>query len=189
MPKALDLTGKRFGSLIAKEKAPSRKKKSYWLCKCDCGVEKEIQTCHLVSGAIKSCGCQSTKFFKSIEETTIEYQCILCGKLFIKNTPNRCYCYDCSPAGISQAENLKCKKRALKHKLVIYKGGKCERCGYNKCEGALQFHHLNPQEKEFSLSHINLNSDNFNLEKIMAEVDKCILLCANCHSEEHYSEG
>jgi hypothetical protein len=42
MPKALDLTGKRFGRLIAISKAESRNGKTYWLCKCDCGVEKEI---------------------------------------------------------------------------------------------------------------------------------------------------
>lgn len=61
MPKALDLTNKRFGSLVAVKKAESRNKKTYWLCKCDCGDFKEVQTCHLVSGAIKSCGKESCK--------------------------------------------------------------------------------------------------------------------------------
>ena len=75
----------------------------------------------------------------------------------------------------------------LKHKLVVYKGGKCERCGYDKCEAALQFHHIDPTEKDFSISHINLGKE-FNLEKLYQEVDKCILLCANCHAEEHYKE-
>ena len=72
----------------------------------------------------------------------------------------------------------------VKHKLILYKGGKC---GYNKCEGALHFHHLNPKEKEFTVSQINLN-EYFTLEKLYKEVDKCMLLCANCHAEEHYSE-
>jgi hypothetical protein len=42
MPKALDITGKKFGKLTAISKAPSRGGKTYWLCRCDCGVEKEI---------------------------------------------------------------------------------------------------------------------------------------------------
>lgn len=58
MPKALDLTGKKFGSLTAISKAPSRSGKTYWLCRCECGNEKEIQTGHLTSGAIQSCGCK-----------------------------------------------------------------------------------------------------------------------------------
>jgi hypothetical protein len=42
MPKALDLTGQRFGKLVARRKAPSRSGKTYWLCECDCGNWKEI---------------------------------------------------------------------------------------------------------------------------------------------------
>jgi len=42
MPKALDLTNKRFGKLIARQKAPSKNGKTYWLCECDCGNWKEI---------------------------------------------------------------------------------------------------------------------------------------------------
>ena len=70
----------------------------------------------------------------------------------------------------------------------MYKGGKCSRCGYDKCEAALQFHHLNPDEKEFTLSKINLNDSNFTFETLLKEADKCILLCANCHAEEHYTD-
>lgn len=57
MPKALDLTNKKFGRLTAIQKASSKSNKTYWLCKCDCGNKKEIQTSHLTSGAIQSCGC------------------------------------------------------------------------------------------------------------------------------------
>ena len=69
----------------------------------------------------------------------------------------------------------------------MHKGGKCQRCGYDKCEGALQFHHRNPEEKEFTLGQINLSKD-FSIDELLQEVDKCDLLCANCHSEEHYKE-
>lgn len=58
MPTALDLTGQKFGALTAVSKAPSRSGKTYWLCRCECGNEKEVQTGHLTSGAIQSCGCK-----------------------------------------------------------------------------------------------------------------------------------
>ena len=70
--------------------------------------------------------------------------------------------------------------------LIEYKGGKCQKCGYDKCQGALQFHHRNPQETEFALSNFNLNDTNFSIDKVYEEVDKCDLLCANCHFEVHY---
>ncbi len=57
MPKALDLTGQRFGKLVALQKAQSKNGKTYWLCQCDCGKQKEVQTCHLMDGSITSCGC------------------------------------------------------------------------------------------------------------------------------------
>ena len=187
MPKALDLTGQIFGNLKAISKAPSKGKKTYWLCECLlCGNQKEIQTSHIISGASQSCGCRNP--VRNFSKSNVIKKCILCGQDFTANPPNRQYCYDCSPKGISAAESLRLKKRKLKHKLIEYKGGKCCKCGYNKCEAALHFHHLNPKEKEFALSQINLNNNIFSLEKIFQEVDKCILLCANCHIEEHYKE-
>ena len=184
MPKALDITNKRFGKLVALEKAQSRKGKTYWLCKCDCGNTKEIQTSHLTSGATKSCGeCKENPLFKKEKK-----ECIMCKKIFISNNINRMYCYECSPQGMAPTDLLRYKKRKLKSILIDYKGSKCCKCGYNKCQGALQFHHLDPKEKDFTLSHVNLNDTNFTMDKMFKEVDKCILLCANCHFEEHYKE-
>lgn len=68
----------------------------------------------------------------------------------------------------------------IKEKAVQYKGGKCSICGYNKCNHALDFHHLNPQEKEFIISG---GTRSFEFMKL--ELDKCILVCKNCHSEIH----
>lgn len=70
----------------------------------------------------------------------------------------------------------------LKEKLVEYKGGKCEVCGYSKCIEALEFHHLDPAEKEFGVSSYT----SLSFEKAKKEVDKCILVCANCHREIHH---
>ena len=72
-------------------------------------------------------------------------------------------------------------KRKLKSKLIAHFGGKCVRCGYNKSNSALHFHHLDPTTKEFGLGRMQTAS----WEKSLAEAKKCILICANCHAEEH----
>ncbi|MEE3350582.1 MAG: hypothetical protein VZR09_11175 [Candidatus Gastranaerophilaceae bacterium] len=86
--------------------------------------------------------------------------------------------------GNSNYRNLKNSRLRLKEKLVAYKGGKCEICGYDKCITALEFHHLNPDEKEFGIG----TNDILSFEKNKKEVDKCILVCANCHREIHYRD-
>lgn len=73
------------------------------------------------------------------------------------------------------------RKKLLKKKAIEYKGEKCQICGYDKCENSLTFHHLDPSEKEFTISE----RYNLSWEKLKKELDKCILLCANCHGEEH----
>lgn len=73
------------------------------------------------------------------------------------------------------------RQRALKLQAIRYKGAKCQRCGYDRCVGALEFHHRDPSGKDFSLGH----TKNTNFEKVRAELDKCDLLCANCHREIH----
>lgn len=185
MPKALDLTGQKFGKLTVLSKSPSRNGKTYWLCKCECGIEKEVQTSHLRSGSIQSCGSVECKTIKTQQYKKI---CPICKKEFITSIKTRLYCYDCSPSQLENkaADYQKAKKRAIKHQLILYKGGKCELCGYNKCEGALQFHHIDAKDKEFTISHINLNQE-IDMQKLFQEIDKCQLLCANCHAEKHYS--
>lgn len=76
------------------------------------------------------------------------------------------------------------KKRRIKLRQMAraYKGDKCEICGYDTCARALSFHHLDPKKKEFGISDKGLTRS---WEKIKAELDKCILVCANCHMEIH----
>jgi endogenous inhibitor of DNA gyrase (YacG/DUF329 family) len=70
----------------------------------------------------------------------------------------------------------------MKMRLIEYKGGKCQRCGYNKpIPGAYDFHHRNPDEKEFTIT-----SKTVSYEKLKEEADKCDLLCATCHREVHH---
>ncbi len=63
-----------------------------------------------------------------------------------------------------------------------YAGGKCAICEYNKCPSALSFHHRDPKQKSFGVSDRGITRS---WDKTRAEIDKCILLCANCHMEVH----
>ena len=76
------------------------------------------------------------------------------------------------------------KATKLKLKCVMDKGGKCCRCGYDKNLSALHFHHLH--SKLFVIDSRHLANTKSSL--IEAELEKCILLCANCHAEEHYPQ-
>lgn len=73
------------------------------------------------------------------------------------------------------------RHRILKQRCVDYLGGECKACGYNKCLAALDFHHREPKEKEFSIAELLTRK----WETIKRELDKCDLLCANCHRELH----
>jgi hypothetical protein len=75
------------------------------------------------------------------------------------------------------------RKQDLKKRAVEYKGGCCMLCGYNKNYAALDFHHRDPNQKEFTIRRA---SENF--EKLKKELDKCDLVCANCHREIHCQE-
>ncbi|MCK5449622.1 hypothetical protein KAI32_02050 [Candidatus Pacearchaeota archaeon] len=60
-------------------------------------------------------------------------------------------------------------------------GGRCSKCGYDKCRAALEFHH-NTSDKGGDMAYIIKNKSR---EKALKEGKKCILLCANCHRELH----
>lgn len=79
-------------------------------------------------------------------------------------------------------------KRAIRRKMGFIErlGGKCSRCGYNTNLSALHFHHIDSSTKEFGLDSRALS--NHSMKILEKELDKCILLCSNCHAEEHYKE-
>lgn len=72
------------------------------------------------------------------------------------------------------------RRQRVKRILVEEFGGACTLCGYRDCIAALQFHHLDPSTKSFGLGSRGLARA---LEKVRAEAQKCVLLCANCHVE------
>ena len=74
------------------------------------------------------------------------------------------------------------KQRDLKKEAVKYLGDNCTKCNYAACMGALEFHHLDPSQKDPVLSRKKSTA----FEIFKSELDKCILVCANCHREIHW---
>ncbi len=116
--------------------------------------------------------------------------CEICEKKFETNSSTRIYCYECS------GESTRLDNRTRKHQKTILRnnmkkqavkllGGKCSICGYNKCIDALEFHHKNPNEKEFKIGSGNTMS----WKEYKNEVSKCMLVCSNCHKEIHSKLG
>lgn len=85
-----------------------------------------------------------------------------------------------------------CKKHLKKHQrqqrwliLIELKGGKCQKCGNSYHFSVYDFHHRDPIQKEFEISQQIVN---ISIEDLLPEVEKCDLLCSNCHRELHYKE-
>lgn len=84
--------------------------------------------------------------------------------------------------GLCQTEAVTKRRRNLKLEAIEYKGGMCADCGYSSNPSVLEFHHTDPSEKEFAIGSGGITRS---FEKVKIELDKCLLLCANCHREEH----
>lgn len=96
-----------------------------------------------------------------------------------KTNVNTCYCKECL------RKNALIRLKLFKEQCVEYKGGKCELCGYDYSVSALEFHHKKPEQKDFAISKSKMLSFEKHKEKILVELDKCILVCSNCHREIH----
>ncbi len=84
-----------------------------------------------------------------------------------------------------KSESVMRSQKRKKIKAIEAFGSKCCMCGYDKCIEALEFHHLNKNEKEEKPSKAILS---WSFERAKTELDKCILVCANCHREIHAAE-
>lgn len=118
---------------------------------------------------------------------------------------SRSYCLECSPwkqhntraitdspkicpqCGKSNGSSSICSsclsansRRKTKERAVALCGGKCVCCGYNRCNEALEFHHLDPSTKKFGIS-----SSSKSWDAVYEEIKKCALVCATCHVEIH----
>jgi 5-methylcytosine-specific restriction endonuclease McrA len=85
-----------------------------------------------------------------------------------------------------RAEYLKMAVKKRRHRIKLlsleYKGNQCYICGYNRYAGAMEFHHLNAKTKKFGIAFKGAARSWY---KTKLELDKCILLCSNCHKEIH----
>jgi len=120
------------------------------------------------------CGNKIPRKYKTVQGT-------------IRKTPqNRNLCFSCAPIipenKIDNHDN-KSERHRRKEILVKMLGGKCAKCGYKKSIVALSFHHLNPKEKLFDISHNGCLLHDW--EEVVAEAKKCNLLCLNCHAILH----
>jgi hypothetical protein len=73
--------------------------------------------------------------------------------------------------------------RQRRQLLIQQKGGGCGLCGYNRNGAALAFHHLDPAIKSFPIDIRKCSNTSWPV--LLAEAEKCSLLCLNCHAEIH----
>lgn len=115
-----------------------------------------------------------------------------CGKEFLlpsgkRSKTTRKFCYDCLPYETSDriGKNMYHKlwvEYVIKQLKQRY-GISCNICGYNRNYAALDFHHVDSEEKEFNPAKLIYSS--YDLDQIFNELDKCQLICSNCHREIH----
>lgn len=125
-------------------------------------------------------GQHNTKDLTASEETKL---CRRCGNvrpaLEFYQRKNRSgitpYCKKCT------CQQTIDRQRQLKQRAIDYKGGRCQSCGYDRCIAAFEFHHIEPDKKDFSITWARKKS----FEKIIQELNKCLLVCSNCHREIH----
>lgn len=81
------------------------------------------------------------------------------------------------------SEAVKSWRKRASNKAMILLGSKCVVCGYDKCQRALEVHHIDPTQKKYAISQVV--SKPISNDEFIAELKKCTLLCANCHREYH----
>lgn len=81
------------------------------------------------------------------------------------------------------SENVIKWRSRTKKKMVQSMGGCCQICKYSACDEALDFHHIDPSQKDFSFGKLRASPRKLSI--IIEELKKCILLCCRCHREVH----
>lgn len=139
-------------------------------------IDGEIRNVHTRKFCIK---CSPFNKQKTREELSKENKgwCSKCKQALPLNQFYKNYnkCKSCIKKKSSEYQ------QKLKKLCVKYAGDCCENCGYDKYMGALEFHHKDPKSKDFKISRMGSALT----ERIKKEINKCLLLCANCHREEH----
>jgi hypothetical protein len=113
-------------------------------------------------------------------------KCDSCSKEFQLITKgsgghNRRYCYECYPEGLTKSERGNLRNELLRRKVEKEKVETgCKICGYNKSHVALEWHHLDDDKMDNPSDLIKIS-----LKRYYEEIEKCVLLCSNCHREVH----
>lgn len=116
----------------------------------------------------------NTKRLEYSHNENIIRKCRFCEKEIIRNGNGKGnYCWTCT--------NRKSRQKKIS-RIQSLTGNACWICGYDKCWQALDFHHVNPEDKLFCLTIRELQ---YSWEKIELEIKKCVLLCCRCHREVH----
>jgi hypothetical protein len=143
---------------------------------------------HIFVEGIESKECSKCKLVKSLDQfgknkwhkwDGLTYECRACRSRVMKDNYKSNYHKYSKDYAIN-------RRRGMKVKCVEYKGNKCKDCGIYHIDGLntsiFQFHHRDPLEKDFAVSNINMR----NFDNIKPELDKCDMLCANCHHIRHW---
>lgn len=160
--KFMDLTGQRYGRLVVICRVENKGRKTQWKCVCDCGKEVFVTTDLLRKGKTKSCGCLRKETANLNSQKTKIY----------------------SNKKEQQYHNQKVRRARDKEWLYSQKQP-CIKCGESR-PWVIDFHHIDHKEKEFPVSSMVREKSR---ETILKEINKCVCLCKNCHSEFHYLYG
>lgn len=147
------------------------------VCTCeDCGTRYEYDWRKGLNK--RRCrDCSRRRWIQRRMQAPLECTCQECGRRYIydpRKGHTKRRCNSCRSSGGGAAG-----RAALKARMVAHKGGRCQRCGYDRCLRALHFHHLEPERKRFNLH----SAFNRSWTSVLAELDDCLLTCSNCHRE------
>lgn len=115
--------------------------------------------------------------YRKYNKQNFDCICKICGEKKEKEDfyKGRHYCKFCDNKRVWQ------KQKATKKKIIEHMGGGCKCCNYNKCSRSLDLHHLDSSKKDANFNSIN----GWKWDRIKKELDRCILVCRNCHGEIH----
>ncbi len=106
-------------------------------------------------------------------ETSLRFCRVHGATAYVLDTDGYYRCPQCRATSVIR------RRARIRLEIITEAGGRCSMCGYDRHPAALQFHHMDPASKAFTLC----NGDTRSLERMRAEAAKCVLLCANCHAE------
>lgn len=106
----------------------------------------------------------------------MEKECKIHGITSHARYAKRWRCKKCNVIAVTK------RRKKIKTLALGYLGNKCQKCGYDKCANSLDFHHIEPEHKDFGISEKGYTRS---WEEVKGELDKCMLVCKNCHGEIH----